>query len=279
MAAMSDEILRCHEQLLYPVVRVFAGKSAGSGTVLYSEEDPDNEGDHLTFILTNHHVISDLITTKKEFDSVLKRQVDKESLEHAHVEVFSYINMSEVDSTNRYRAEVVAYDESHDLAILRVLSPRKFDYVADLIDRDKIDDLRLFMDIAASGCSMAHEPFVSFGQLTFLNEIIDQRRYYMVNAGTYFGNSGGALFLKDTGEFIGVPSRLTGIQLGFGIDMVTFMGFGASADRIYEFFDEQELRFIYDPEDTYAAALERREAAQRQAVLELKAEALQQAED
>jgi S1-C subfamily serine protease len=256
---MSDEILEFHERLLYPVVRVFAGGSAGSGTVLYSDEDPDSKGDYLTFILTNHHVISDLIKTKKEFDSVLKRQVEKEGIEFAHIEVFSYVNMSEVDSTNRYRAEVVAYDKDHDLAVLRVLSPRQFEHVATMIPRETIQDLRLFMDVAVSGCSMVHEPFVTFGQLTFLNEIIDQRKYYMINAGMYFGNSGGALFLKNTGEFIGVPSRLTGIRLGFGMDMVTHMGFAAAADRIYEFFDEQELQFIYDPEDSYAAALERRE--------------------
>jgi hypothetical protein len=125
---------------------------------------------------------------------------------------------------------------------------------------------------------MAHEPFCTFNHLTFLKELIEQKLYVMYNAASYFGNSGGALFLADSAWLIGVPSRLTGIQLGFGIDMVTHMGFAAHPERIYEFFEEQELRFFFEPKDTFDEAMKRREGKKRDALLELKAELAKEAQ-
>jgi len=100
----------------------------------------------------------------------------------------------------------------------------------------------------------------------------------MVNAGSYFGNSGGALFRRETGELMGVPSRLSGIRLGFGVDMITFMGFAAHPERIYEFLEEQECQFIHNKEDSYYDAMERREQRQKQAMLDLKAQLVEQGE-
>jgi S1-C subfamily serine protease len=266
-----EENQRLHESLLYPVVRIYSQKAAGSGTVIYCEKDPEAEDEYITLVLTNHHVVDDLIKVEKVWDSVLKRKIDKEVFEYAHVETFDYRRMSTVDSSNRYKAQILAYDKEHDLAILQIESPRNFQYVAPLIPKEEIQNLRLFQEIAVSGCSMAHEPFVNFGQLTYLAEKIENKRYIMYNAGSYFGNSGGALFDRKSGFLIGVPSRLTGIQLGFGIDMVTFMGFAAHSDRVYEFLEDQELCFIWDASDDYHTAMERRETRKKESLLELKA--------
>jgi len=150
--------------------------------------------------------------------------------------------------------------------------------VANLLPQDKIKELRLYMDIVVTGCSLAHEPFSNFGQLTFLKELIEQKEYFMVNASSVFGNSGGALFLKETGELIGVPSRITNIRLGFGVDVMTWMGFSAHTKRIYEFFNEQELKFLYDDKDNFYDALTRRDRRKKEAVLSLKAEVAEQAD-
>jgi len=261
-----------HKFFLYPVVRIFSERVAGSGTIIYSEKDIRNPEEYLTFVLTNYHVIGNSITVSKEWNSILRRDIKKEIKEKVKVENFQYINLSLIDSSNRYNADIIAYDQNHDLAILMVNSPRQFPYTAKLIPEDKIKDLRLFMEVVITGCSLAHEPFSNFGQITYLSEIIERKKYMMVNAGMYFGNSGGALFLKDSGWFIGVPSRLTGIQLGFGFDMITFMGFSAHPERLYEFLKEQELQFIYDPNDDYYGALERRKRREKEALMALKAE-------
>ena len=266
------DITQKHEKLLYPIVRVFSEKAAGSGTIIYSKSDPRNDGDYLSFVLTNYHVIESLITYKDEWDSLVKRKVEKEFKKKAKVEVFSYIYESVVDSSNRYNADVLAYDKHHDLAILRIDSPRKFEFTSILVPKNKVKDLRLYTDVVVSGCSMAHEPFSNFGQLTFLKEIIDEKEYVMTNASSVFGNSGGALFLADTGELIGVPSRISTIQMGFGYDVLTWMGFSAHPKRIYEFLDEQELKFLYDDSVDFYTCLQKREDKEKESLLALKAE-------
>jgi S1-C subfamily serine protease len=270
-----NDIKKKHEDFLYPVVRVYSKDAAGSGTIIWSKETDDGEYD--SFVLTNHHVIGSCIEYKKEWDSVLKKEVEKEFLEIPRVEIFDYVKDSTVVSSNAHRASIVAYDKNHDLAVLKLESPRKMEYVAELIPRNEVKNLRLFMEVVVSGCSMAHEPFCTFGHLTFLGELIEQRLYTMYDAASYFGNSGGALFLKSKNWLIGVPSRLTGIQLGFGIDMVTHMGFAAHPERIYEFLEEQEMKFFFDPEDNFEKAMERRKMKKRDALLELKAELAKEA--
>jgi S1-C subfamily serine protease len=273
----SEKVKWLHETFLYPVVRVFGQKAAGSGTVVYSK--PNKAGDFDTFVLTNHHVVDDCISHKKDWDSILKRNTEKEFLEKAKVETFSYARISEVTSSNRHSADIVAYDKGHDLALLKVDSPQPSPFAATLIPKEKIADIKLFMEIVVSGCSLAHDPFCNYGQITYLKEFIEKKKYIMVNAGSYFGNSGGALFLRESGELIGVPSRVSGIQLGFNVDIITWMGFSAHPERLYEFLDEQELRFIYDPEDSYDKSLERRKVKERDALLALKAEIVRQGEE
>lgn len=274
----SGNVVWKHEKFLYPVVRVFGQKSAGSGTIIYSQHSGKKD-EFETFVLTNHHVVEDCISHKKDWDSILKRNVEKEFLEKAHVETFSYVNLSTVDSSNRYKADIVAYDKSHDLALLKVESPLEFIYVAKLIPRSKIDEIKLFMEVVACGCSLGHEPLCNTGHVTFLREIIDKKKYIISSAGVYFGNSGGALYLAGTGELIGVPSRVAAVQLGFGVDIITWLAFSAHPERLYEFLDEQEMKFIYDRADTFSRALERRGQKEKDAILALKAEIVRHDEE
>lgn len=276
-----------HEKYLYPVVRIFSEKAAGSGTVIHCSEDPKNPDEFLTFCLTNHHVVEDLLSVKDGWDSVLKKNRKMEFKKEARVELFQYVRTSTMDSSNRYRATVECYDKHHDIAIIKLSSPRKVDYVAPLIPKDRIKDLRLYMNVAVTGCSLAHEPFTNFGQLTYLSENIEQKQYFMTNASSLFGNSGGALFLAEgnehlddcTGCLIGIPSRITGLQLGFGIDIITWMGFAAHSSRLYEFLEEQHFDFIWDSSKTYYDALEARKKKERESLLELKAEVVRETEE
>ena len=96
----------------------------------------------------------------------------------------------------------------------------------------------------------------------------------MTNCNSIFGNSGGALFLKETGQLIGVPSRITAIQLGFSVDVMTWMGFAAHSERLYEFLKEQELLFLFDGEDTFKDAMERRKNKEKESLMAMKAELL-----
>ncbi len=256
-----------HKKMLYPVVRVRAEKAAGSGTVLYSKPHPNQKDEYETFILTNHHVIDSLLEVKKAWDPVVKREIKKEFTRPATVELFEYVYLSERDSVNAYDAQIVAYDKDHDLALLKLDSPRPVKYLAELYPKGRERDIKLTQDIIVCGCSLAHDPFMNVGQLTFKREYIDNKLYWMGNANSIFGNSGGAVYLADTGQFIGVPARITGLQLGFGVDIITWMGFFIPISRVYEWMDEQELQFLYDDTVTSTECFERRKQKQEKAKL------------
>jgi len=260
-----NNIIKRHEQTIYPCVRIRTNKAGGSGTVIYSEEDPKNPGEYLTFILTNWHVVDDAITIKQVWDSVLKKEVKRDFLQEVTVESFTYWKVSRVVSANAHRGEIVAYDRDHDLAVIRLLSPAKYPYVAKFIPEAAIEELTIGRQVANVGCSLLHDPIVTLGEITSLKEVIDNKAYLMVSAAAIFGNSGGATYVLDGEDWYlsGVVSRVTGIQLGFGMDLVPWMTFTAHPARIYEFIREQELHFLIgEPGDNYYKALERRREKQ-----------------
>jgi S1-C subfamily serine protease len=256
-----------HQRILYPVVRIKTDKAGGSGTVIYSKKNPDKGDEYQSFILTCAHVIDDAITTKKEWDGLLKKKVEREFLQQVSVEVFDYVYTSHVNSSNSHRANIVAYDKYHDIAILKLDSPKEVEFVAKIVDRDKISSIKIFTKVFASGCSLLHDPFPNEGMITYLNEDIDNKLYFMNNADSIFGNSGGAIFLAETGEQLGITARVTVMQLGFSVDIQTWMNFCVAPQRIYEFLDEQELKFLYDETDTYAKAMKRRAKKEKEAKL------------
>ncbi len=264
------DIKELHEKILYPVVRVRTEKAGGSGSVIACLPDTENDGEFQTFVLTNWHVIEDAISTKKEWDSVLHRDLKAELLKQVTVELFDYARMSDVTGGNARRANIVAYDKNHDLAILLVDDPKPWSYVSKIIDKDAIGDVKLFTPVWASGCSLGHDPFANQGRVTFLQEDIESKLYWMTDANCIFGNSGGGVFHAETGEQLGVTARVTSCRVGFGHDIMTWMAFFVPPQRLYEFFDEQELMFLYDEEDSYAKAMERREKKQKRALLALR---------
>uniref|UniRef100_A0A6M3JIM8 Putative trypsin-like peptidase domain containing protein n=1 Tax=viral metagenome TaxID=1070528 RepID=A0A6M3JIM8_9ZZZZ len=258
-------IQELHQRILYPVVRVRTKKAGGSGTVIYSK--PNQHGKYESFIMTCAHVIDDAIEVKKEWDSFLKKKIEKEFTEQVQVEVFDYVDLSKVNSSNALRADIIAYDKIVDIAILKLDSPKPCPYIAKLIEKDNVDSVKLFTDAYASGCSLGHDPICNQGQVTYVNEKIENKQYFMSNCSSIFGNSGGALFLADTGEQIGITARISAIQLGFGVDIITWMGFSIAPSEIYKFIDEQELKFLYDSSDTFEAAMKRREKKQRESLM------------
>lgn len=268
------ELQEKHEKILYPVVRVMAespkGDAAGgSGTIIYSKKKPNSE-EYENFVLTCEHVVTVAISFKNDWDSVLLRKVDKEFKKQVQVQVFEYAYMSNVDSSNSYRAEIVAYDEEHDLALLKVDTPKKLPYVASIVPEDKIRDIKVFTPTWTCGCSLLHDPFPNPGNITYLTEELEGKLYWMGNGHSIFGNSGGAVFLAETGEQVGVTARVTTIQLGFGYDVQTWMGFLVPPQRIYQFLKEQEMQFIFDENDTFKAGMERRKKKSEEASLAAK---------
>jgi len=63
--------------------------------------------------------------------------------------------------------------------------------------------------------------------------------------GVLVHNSGGACFLTDTHEMIGIPSRIA-VTGRLGSDAITHMGYIIPIERVYRFFKAELLYFLYD---------------------------------
>ena len=253
------------QKVLYPVVRVRTDKSGGSGVLIYSKADSKNEGKFINVILTCQHVVDDCIKIKKEWNPVAKADRKRDILEEVNVELFDY-DGSRVLSANSTKGDIIGYDARHDIAAVRLHDPRHHEYTATVIPEEVIPSLELPDPVWTSGCSLLHEPFMNPGTVTFLREVIDQEEYLMSNAPSVFGNSGGGLFHGDTGHFLGLTSRITTINLGFSVDVMTWMGFSTHPKRLYEFFRDQELHFLFDEKDDFYKAMARREKRQKEAL-------------
>lgn len=249
------------KSVLYPVVRVRAKKAAGSGTVVFSQEVG---GDGETYILTNHHVIESLIKVDKKYDSFLKRNLPKESRGTATVEFFSYQDNSRLEGTLSVQADIVAYSESHDLALLKLRSTALKEFVANLPLLSFEKDLDLADAVVAVGAALGHAPVITRGHITFMDDEIEDLPFWMSDAPIIFGNSGGAIFAQDSLQWVGVPSRISITQVGWSIAPISHLGFFIPFTRVYEWLEEEYYEFIFDPELSAEACHEARTHAQEE---------------
>jgi len=152
---ISPDIKQKHEEMFYPTVRVRTNISGGSGTVVYSKK---YKGEVYTYVITNHHVIAECITVKKNWNPVLKRKVDTETLDTVQVEYFKYNNYSHCIGSFAVEADIVAYSDhegGEDWALLRVRDKeRTHDSVVKIFPIDKISSIHIFDKVYACGASL-----------------------------------------------------------------------------------------------------------------------------
>ena len=233
-----------HQKVLYPIVRVRTSQAMGSGTILYSQLIPGSKDKYETYVLTNKHVISYNIKIAQEWSTLLKREVKTDILTDAHIDNFEFDYLSWKVGHSSWRAQIMAYDHNMDLGLLRIKTERQFPYVAQMFPRGQHKKrIRMFMELYAVGSGLGEPTLATDGHLTGFGIIIQNYPYWLSTAPTIFGNSGGAVFLVETGEFIGVPSR---IAVTWGGDAITHMSYFIPITSIYRFLDEQIFQFIYD---------------------------------
>lgn len=257
------EIKEIHEQVLYPVVRVRTEKAGGTGLIVYSKPTPEDATIYETYVITCHHVIADAVKFVEKWSSIAKREITVEERQPVQVEVFKYEKLSRCIGGTTVQADIIAWNKDFDIAFLKVKCEDQFKHVAKLYPKDKADDIFLGRTTIACGCSLGHAPLFTIGNLVAKHDMIKNKEYWMNTANTIFGNSGGAVFLGDTYEYVGITAMITAIQMGFSIDIVTWMGFFVPITSIYKFLDDEFLQFIYDPKFTSTECMKQRKAKEK----------------
>jgi hypothetical protein len=248
-----------HNKILYPTVLVRTEKAGGSGTCIASIHAED---EYKTYILTNWHVVESAIRKSKKWDPLVGRDVEVEIRAPVTIEFYKYRRLSILDRTDNRRADIVAWDKDGDVALLELLSESPPEHIAEMLPREDIHSIRMFMPIIACGCAMGHKPIATEGFITSLDERIENLSFWLANTATIFGNSGGGQFLKETGQFIGIPSRLDVVLLGFAAQAITHLSYFIPIGRIYNLLEDWEYQFIFDPDYTYEDCAKRRKEKQ-----------------
>ena len=243
--------IKAHEKYIYPVVRVTHGRVGGSGTIIYSQLNKDSI--YSTYILTNHHVIADAISIEEKWDSDLAKQVKREKRSIVYVETFKYRNLSTPVGTLKVEADIVIYNEDEDMALIKLRSEEEAQYIATLFLNDTYN---VMDETVAVGCSLGFPPLPTVGHITRKDFQIDSLPFDMSSSQIIYGNSGGAMFLAETGELIGIPSLV--VAIGWG-SPISHMGLFIPIKRICEWFGEEHYDFIYDISKTEKDCLEIRE--------------------
>lgn len=260
-APAKDEITVKLEKVLYPCVRVTNGNGGGSGTVVYCE-DREKTGDFQTFVVTNHHVVDSLIRVEKVWDNLTQSYKYVENNNLADVELFVYANGGRTVTKTSVKADIIAYVADEDIALLRLRHPFQVPFVSKILPPGK--QLRLFQQIYAVGCPLLVDPMFTSGEVTDIENLIDNKPYTGGTANIIWGNSGGAVISKfEDGEwyFCGIPSRGYGAPNG---QFVTYLGYYITPERILGFIKTQKVDFLVNPEKTPTECLlERSKSAKK----------------
>jgi S1-C subfamily serine protease len=193
-SSIARQPLEMKRRMIYPVVQLRGNGTVGSGVVVRSEP-VDADGIAKTYILTAYHVVHEVMDPEAERQDVVE---DLRFLEPFDDRLAAEGN----------RAEVLAEDQELDLALLRVDLDTTWPYVAEFAARDEVSRLGIFDPVYAVGCPLGNKPLPSVGEISSQEKIVSGTNFWMVNAPTFFGNSGGGIFHLTSGRLVGISSMI-----------------------------------------------------------------------
>jgi hypothetical protein len=224
LSAPRDLVVMWRE-LVGPVVQLSGEESVGSGVLLHSQPD-EVTGTYVTHILTAWHVVRDI-------------QGESGDLERP-VPVTIY---GEDGSVRHESALLVCHDVQLDAALLSLRTAEPLPNGAALAPRDRLGSVRIFDEIYAVGCPLGNDPIPTRGEFATLRHRVDEATYWMINAPTYIGNSGGGIFDSRTHELLGIFSKIY-THGSMRPTIVPHMGLVTPLDAIYEWLDAQGYAWI-----------------------------------
>ena len=167
-----------HTEMLYTVTLLNVRRGSGSATVIYSGKRDDEVH---TYLLTNYHVIKSAISIEKEWSPKKGKKIDVER--RSQVEAFwqQYNQCSRSVGKIGRRAEIMVYDEGKDLGLVRLIDrERVIEHVAVLVAEN--EPIYLGEEVWAIGAGMGEPPFMTSGEIGFLERQIDAYPYMLSTA-------------------------------------------------------------------------------------------------
>lgn len=227
IATLASTIYQDHGELtrtmLLPTVQLNGDDTVGSGTIVFSGPNEKNGGRNETYLLTSYHVVRNILA-----DTPKARQTG--------FDVTVYLE----DEKLVLKGRMVASQPKIDAALVKVFTDKRLPYVANVLPRSEVSQVRVWDPVCAVGCPLGNDPVPSKGEVSSLHNELNGANYWMVNAPTYFGNSGGGIYRADTRQLIGVFSKIYTHGKGQPV-VVPHMGLCTPIELIYDWLVEENL--------------------------------------
>ncbi|MCA8954049.1 MAG: trypsin-like peptidase domain-containing protein [Planctomycetes bacterium] len=214
------------ETMLLPTVQLNGDDTVGSGTLVFSDKNPKT-GECESYVLTSYHVVRNILAdtpraAKEGFDATIYLPGERLTV----------------------KGRMVASRAKIDAALVKLETDRKLPFVANVIARDEtMERVKVWEPVTAVGCPLGNDPVPSSGQVSSLKNELNGSNYWMINAPTYFGNSGGGIYLADTHQLIGVFSKIYTHGKGNPV-VVPHMGLCTPIDLVYDWLAEEKLTHL-----------------------------------
>jgi hypothetical protein len=205
-------------ELVGPVVQLSGESSVGSGVLLPSKAR--EEGGYRTFVLTAWHVVRDIQGDPPALDLPVPVQIYREE-----------------GTTRQEKARLLQHDAKLDSAILELVTDDPLEYGARLAPRSRLNDTRIFDQVVAVGCPLGNDPIPTRGEIATCAHEVDGERYWMINAPTYIGNSGGGIFDSRTHELMGIFSKIY-THGSLRPTIVPHMGLVTPMNKVYDWLTQ-----------------------------------------
>lgn len=204
-----------------PVVQLAGDISVGSGTVLRSQPIEGRDQAWRTYVFTAWHVVRDMQDDPSDPVTPVPVRIYRED-----------------GSTRDEVAHVLLRHEGMDVALLQLDSTVPVAEGALLPQPTGVEGVRTFHPIVAVGCPLGTDPIPTRGEVASTTHRVDGQHYWMINAPTYIGNSGGAVFDAESGELLGVFSKIYNHGT-LRPTIVPHMGLVTPMDDVYRWLERE----------------------------------------
>ncbi len=230
IATLAGQIYRDPNELthkmLLPTVQLNGDDTVGSGTIVFSGENTKNGGKVETYALTSFHVVRNILA-------------DTPKAQHDGFDVTIYLQGEKLV----VKGKMVSSQPKIDAALVRIFTDRKLPFVANVLPRSETSAVKVWDQVCAVGCPLGNDPVPSHGEVSSLKNELNGANYWMVNAPTYFGNSGGGVYRADTRQLIGVFSKIYTHGKGTPV-VVPHMGLCTPIEAVYDWLAGEKLEHL-----------------------------------
>jgi S1-C subfamily serine protease len=198
--------------LLAPTVQLASPMTVGSGVLMpAAEHEPVR-------VLTAWHVVRDILADSGSGLSEVPVRIYRQD-----------------GATLNVSAKLLCYDNAIDSCLLELVGEHTDLEGTVLPTRAHLARMQVFDPVYAVGCPLGSDPVPSHGALSALGHWVDGQSYWMINAPTFIGNSGGGVFDARSMHLLGIVSKL--YTHGARRTVVPHMGLVTPLSDIYDWLE------------------------------------------